>query len=322
MHRVLSPLAAAMALAMLSSNALALTPTPIPPTRAPVTYVPTGPGGFYANCTINVYSISLKPLDPSLLPPTPVPIATPTPTLTPGVTPTPRPSPTPTPTPWFTPTPNPYVTPTPAIPVWSAEQAYTTGQIISYQGTQYRARWWTQGDIPQTGGWGPWELISTAGVPYWSAQQTYVAGQEASHQGKIYRARWWTSGEAPGAEWGVWEFLRVDDRVGMSKVVIQGTITQEYCWRNDWQQPYHDYFYEKRHYDWQVVADPDQVVAGIEVTDHNGSLVTRVPSATQYESSAAAGYWMNHKRTYTEGAGTTLSLCGVGGSCRRFTPEL
>lgn len=314
---------AAVPLAVLCSAAVATTPTP---TRAPVTYVPTGPGGFYAHCRTDVYPVSLKQLDASLLPPTPVPTpgptATPTPTLSPGVTPTPRPTPTPTPTPWFTPTPNPYVTPTPTIPVWSAEQAYTTGQVISYQGTQYRARWWTQGDVPQTGGWGPWELISTAGVPYWSAQQTYVAGQEASHEGKIYRARWWTNGEAPGAEWGVWEFLRVDDRAGMGKVVIQGTLTREYCWRNDWQPPYYDFFHEKRRYEWQVVADPDQVVAGITVTDHNGNVVSSMPaSASQFES-IGAGYWLSGKRTYTEGYGATVSLCGSGGSCRRFTPEL
>ncbi|WP_239407600.1 carbohydrate-binding protein, partial [Providencia rettgeri] len=31
---------------------------------------------------------------------------------------------------------------------WSQGQAYTGGQVVTYQGAKYKAKWWTQGDIP------------------------------------------------------------------------------------------------------------------------------------------------------------------------------
>jgi len=43
---------------------------------------------------------------------------------------------------------------------WNSTTAYWGGDIVTYNGQTYRAKWWTQGDIPGAGGpWGPWELI-------------------------------------------------------------------------------------------------------------------------------------------------------------------
>lgn len=33
---------------------------------------------------------------------------------------------------------------------WDAASVYTGGDIVSYQGRQYRAKWWTQGELPDT----------------------------------------------------------------------------------------------------------------------------------------------------------------------------
>ncbi|GLS03175.1 hypothetical protein GCM10007860_03180 [Chitiniphilus shinanonensis] len=91
-----------------------------------------------------------------------------------GTTPTPTPT-TPTPTP-VVPTPTPVVpTPTPVVPTptppgttcfaaWNSGTAYTGGQKVTYNGVNYEARWWTQGDNPaQSGEWGPWKNVGACG---------------------------------------------------------------------------------------------------------------------------------------------------------------
>jgi chitodextrinase len=35
---------------------------------------------------------------------------------------------------------------------WSASVAYGGGSCVSYQGAKYCAQWWTQGDVPSSGG--------------------------------------------------------------------------------------------------------------------------------------------------------------------------
>ncbi|MCF4121785.1 lytic polysaccharide monooxygenase [Antribacter sp. KLBMP9083] len=64
-----------------------------------------------------------------------------------------NPSPTPTPTP--TPTTPP--TGSCDYPAWSATTTYVSGDLVAYQGREYRARWWTIAEIPsQSGEWGVW----------------------------------------------------------------------------------------------------------------------------------------------------------------------
>lgn len=47
----------------------------------------------------------------------------------------------------------------PATNEWNATKAYNGGEIVTYQGKTYKAKWWTQGNVPGTEQWGPWELI-------------------------------------------------------------------------------------------------------------------------------------------------------------------
>ncbi|MBM5569999.1 MULTISPECIES: glycoside hydrolase family 19 protein [Deefgea] len=51
-----------------------------------------------------------------------------------------------------------------AAPAWNSSTAYTGGQIVTYAGQDYKAKWWTQNNVPGAEQWGPWELISS-GTP-------------------------------------------------------------------------------------------------------------------------------------------------------------
>ncbi|WP_157236249.1 carbohydrate-binding protein [Chitiniphilus shinanonensis] len=86
----------------------------------------------------------------------------PTPTPTPVPTPTPTKAPTPTPVPTHVPTPTP--TPSACYPAWAAAAVFSGGQRTTYNGRNYEAKWWTQGDNPaQSGQWGVWKDIGACG---------------------------------------------------------------------------------------------------------------------------------------------------------------
>ncbi|KAF0814063.1 Chitodextrinase [Andreprevotia sp. IGB-42] len=112
--------------------------------------------------------------------PTPGPTVIPTviPTLVPTATPVPAtpkptatPAPTATPVPTLVPTATPTVTPTPAGPVgacypaWASGTAYNGGALVQYNGRVYKAKWWTQGDIPASnaGDAKPWQDLGACG---------------------------------------------------------------------------------------------------------------------------------------------------------------
>ncbi|TWJ15981.1 chitin-binding protein [Stackebrandtia albiflava] len=45
-------------------------------------------------------------------------------------------------------------------PAWSPSGTYTGGTVVSHNGSEYRAKWWTQGEEPgTTGDWGVWESL-------------------------------------------------------------------------------------------------------------------------------------------------------------------
>ncbi|RKP45596.1 chitinase [Trinickia fusca] len=83
---------------------------------------------------------------------------------------------------------------------WSAAKVYTAGMEVTYQGSTYKAQWWTQGDVP--GQSSVWQLESGA-TPTWSASIAYTSGQCVMYQGAKYCAQWWTQGNVPSAG-GVW----------------------------------------------------------------------------------------------------------------------
>ncbi|OVE84698.1 endo-1,4-beta-xylanase [Natronolimnobius baerhuensis] len=44
-------------------------------------------------------------------------------------------------------------------PEWDADEVYTEGDRVSWDGTNWEAQWWTQNQEPGTNQWGPWEEV-------------------------------------------------------------------------------------------------------------------------------------------------------------------
>ncbi len=192
--------------------------------------------------------------------PTPTP-TNPTPTPTPTPTPNPTSTPTTTPVPTSTPTTAPTATPTPTpapgactAPPWDPTAVYVADDIVSHNGHQWRAKWWTQGEEPgTTGQWGVWEDLGPCDggeatltptptnpsptpnptstpapgactAPPWDPTAVYVADDIVSHNGHQWRAKWWTQGEEPGTtgQWGVWEDLGPCDGGTLMDAIYNG----------------------------------------------------------------------------------------------------
>ncbi|KAF0815205.1 Chitin-binding protein CbpD [Andreprevotia sp. IGB-42] len=105
--------------------------------------------------------------------PTVVPTTTPTtvPTTTPTVVPTTKPTTVPTVAPTVAPTIAPTATPTTAPgagcnAAWSTTSTYNGGDKVSYNGRNYQAKWWTQGNIPSSnsGDGKPWQDLGACGT--------------------------------------------------------------------------------------------------------------------------------------------------------------
>jgi chitinase len=132
-----------------------------------------------------------------------------------------------------------------AATAWNSSTVYTGGEIVTYQGKDYKAKWWTQGNVPGTEQWGPWELQSGSVTPTatpvaptatpvaatptpvaptatptpavgncanaaWAESSIYVGGNLVSYNGRNYKAKWWTQGNAPGTN-DVWQDLGACD---------------------------------------------------------------------------------------------------------------
>nr|WP_244099282.1 chitinase [Burkholderia ambifaria] len=67
--------------------------------------------------------------------------------------------------------------------VWSKSAVYTGGMTVTYNGVQYRAQWWTQGDVP--GQASVWMQIAGP-TPEWSPTMAYPGGRCVMYQGVRY----------------------------------------------------------------------------------------------------------------------------------------
>ena len=86
----------------------------------------------------------------------------------------------------------------PNVESFDPTKVYLGGEIVSYQGDLYRAKWWTQGGIPATSM--AWEIIPFIyedGSVDFRLATVYVAGDLVRYNGKLYRAKWWTQGVIP-----------------------------------------------------------------------------------------------------------------------------
>ena len=92
----------------------------------------------------------------------------------------------------------------PDVPAWDASKAYNAGDKVSYLGTVYKAKWWVQGEKPNSSD--AWQSLSQSTDDAWLSSKAYSAGDIVSHNSQKYQARWWTKGEEPGTA-SVWQTL-------------------------------------------------------------------------------------------------------------------
>ena len=103
-------------------------------------------------------------------------------------------------------------------PIWSASNAYLEGAKVVWHHNVYQAKWWTQGEVPDSPvlqSWQtPWELVGPVlpdekpipqptlppgTYPKWSGTATYNTGQRILFNGIPYQAKWWNKAESPAA---------------------------------------------------------------------------------------------------------------------------
>jgi chitinase len=101
-------------------------------------------------------------------------------------------------------------------PIWNADGQYPANTKIVWHHNVYEAKWWTQGDVPDSPVTNPadtpWTLIgpvlpgehpaplptlSAGTYPQWNAATVYVAGQRVLYAGVGYQAKWWTQDQPP-----------------------------------------------------------------------------------------------------------------------------
>jgi len=102
--------------------------------------------------------------------------------------------------------------------IWSETGAYLEGTKVVWHHNVYQAKWWTQGDMPDSPvlqSWQtPWQLIGPVlpgekpvsqatlpegTYPNWSGDTSYNAGQRVLLNGTPYQAKWWNQGQSPAA---------------------------------------------------------------------------------------------------------------------------
>lgn len=149
-------------------------------------------------------------------------------------------------------------------PAWDNNSVYVAGDTASYQGQDWRAKWWNRSNTPGAEQWGPWEKIAAApaatptpvpattptsqpaatptprptatpvptstpapvgAYPAWDASKTYdVAGTRVSFEGKVYENQWWTRGDNP-AQSGQWGVWRVVSVTAPTPTAVPATPT-------------------------------------------------------------------------------------------------
>ena len=97
--------------------------------------------------------------------------------------------------------------------IWDTNKVYVAGDTATYEGKDYKAKWWTQGEKPGVAD--VWQLIGTSTTPSnpsnntypaWDSSKVYVSGDLVSYESNSYKAKWWTQGEKPSSA-QVWELI-------------------------------------------------------------------------------------------------------------------
>lgn len=101
------------------------------------------------------------------------------------------------------PTPEPTPEPEPAPEqdqAWQSDKIYTGGEIVTYKGNWYKAKWWIQYQAPDQSA--AWEQIiepNSDGSINYQPGKAYAGGTIVKYNGKNYKAKWWTN-STPGSD--------------------------------------------------------------------------------------------------------------------------
>lgn len=86
---------------------------------------------------------------------------------------------------------------------WAAGTAYWAGDLVTFAGQAYRAKWWSLGETPpESDAWAPAASATTASAPAWRGDRSYRAGDTVRYQGEYWRTKWWNRGSAPSLQTG------------------------------------------------------------------------------------------------------------------------
>ncbi len=102
--------------------------------------------------------------------------------------------------------------------IWSPDVPYSKDAKVVWHRQVYRAKYWTEGDLPDNpvlqASETPWELVGpvlpgetplpSPTVPEgvyaeWQGPSVYTKGDRVMFEGKPYEAKWWTQGDSPQA---------------------------------------------------------------------------------------------------------------------------
>jgi chitodextrinase len=206
-------------------------------------------------------------------------------------------------------------------PAWQAEQIYLINSLVSVNGLEYQARWWTQNNAPGSDAGEVWKLTVPAnGLPQaWQANQVYYAGEQTRYNDAIYTARWWTKGALPDSE--EWSFERPISP--LARVKLAGRTGGYNC-------AYRPYPFELRtqgHYylNWHITEDPDNEFAYWKVRETPLDGVATTMVGREREASVSAN-WQETTIIYPDrsqhstGSGSykTAYLCNAKDECREI----
>jgi hypothetical protein len=89
---------------------------------------------------------------------------------------------------------------------WSAKSVYQAGALVGYQGSMYKATYYSQNQAPGDPN-GPWQEIQLEedGTAVWTASRIFQAGDIAVYNGKTFKASYYTRNQKPGDPNGPWQ---------------------------------------------------------------------------------------------------------------------
>ena len=101
------------------------------------------------------------------------------------------------------------------IETWAPDAVYRDGDQVRYNGYEWQAEWYTQGERPSdtVAVWNRiGKLAETENYPRWSPDGIYRAGTRVIYQDAIWESNWWNENESPAVDTsGPWKQIRTVD---------------------------------------------------------------------------------------------------------------